>query len=259
MVNQGVIAAGGNGTRLGLMTKVISKHLLPVYDKPMIFYPLTTLMSAGCRDILLICRDEDLPQYTKLLGDGSAWGISISYTVQHEASGIGDVINIAQKFIKKQGFWVILGDNFLYGHQLPFRLRSLDLSKNHMFYQTVQNPKRFGVIQWDHDRQPLKIIEKPEVHVSNDAVVGLYYFNQNISYSIRTISERGELEITEYLDQILKSKSPVEFHELGRGIAWFDLGLPSEILKAATLIALIQERQGVDIGNPRDYQHSQKK
>jgi len=249
---KGVILAGGSGTRLHPLTKVISKQLLPVYDKPMIYYPLTTLILAGVNDVLVITRPEDAPSFESLLGDGSEFGISISYAQQEKPAGLAQAPLIAEKFLNGEGFCLILGDNFLYGTGLGRKLQKLDSAEGAtVFAYKVSDPTQYGVIEIDELGKPISIEEKPKNPKSDLAIPGLYFFDKDIVDICRNLkpSARGELEITDAIKEyMLRSKLYVEILPLGT--AWLDMGSFDSLLEAGEFVHIVQSRQGVLIGDP---------
>lgn len=250
---KGIILAGGLGTRLYPATYSVCKQLLPVYDKPMIFYPLSVLMLANIRDILIISTKKDLPNFKNLLGDGNHLGIKISYAIQHEPRGLVDAFIIGKKFIKKDNVCLILGDNLFYGEGLPQLLRqSIEIVKKNkkaiIFSYKVSNPKNYGVVK-EKNNKIVTLVEKPTHSNFKDAVIGLYlYPNEvlNLSKKIKP-SKRGELEITDLNNLFLKNKS-LELRKLGRGISWFDTGSAENLYEASQLIRIIEKRIGYKIG-----------
>ena len=249
---KGVILAGGSGTRLYPLTKATSKQLLPVYDKPMIYYPLTTLILAGVNEVLIITRPEDLPSFKNLLGDGSDFGIVISFAVQEKPAGLAQAPLIAERFLDGEGFCLILGDNFLYGSGLGRKLRDLDsLEGAKVFAYKVNNPGQYGVIELDSSGEPISIDEKPSTPRSDLAIPGLYFFDKNIVEICRRLkpSPRGELEITDALREYMyRGKLSVDVLPLGT--AWLDMGSFDSLLEAGEFVHIVQSRQGILIGDP---------
>lgn len=249
---KGIILAGGSGTRLHPLTKVISKQLLPVFDKPMIYYPLTTLILAGISEILVITRPEDSKNFQQLLGDGSQFGVSICYEVQATPEGLAQAPLIAADFLEGEGCCLILGDNFIYGSGLG---RNLENFKNQpgatIFGYRVNNPSEYGVVEIDDYGRPVSIEEKPQTPKSQLAVPGLYFFDNQIVEICREIypSKRGELEITDALRAYL-SLNKLKVEVLPIGTAWLDMGTHVSLLEAAQFVHIIQTRQGVLIGDP---------
>lgn len=244
---KGIILAGGYGTRLYPITKSISKHLLPVYDKPMIYYPLSILLLAGIREILVISNPEFVPLYKKLLGDGSFIGISISYKSQEKPRGIAEAFIIGEEFIEKDSVCLILGDNFFYSQGLTSVLQRCSKLKEGaiIFAYPVRNPSNFGVVEFDDNGRVISIEEKPKKPKSNFAVPGLYFYDNQVVEIAKHLkpSERGELEITDVNKEYLKmGKLKVEI--FGRGFTWFDTGTPDGLLEASNFVATIQRQQG---------------
>lgn len=247
---KGIILAGGKGTRLYPMTKVVSKQLLPLYDKPMIYYPLSILMLANIRDILIISTPKDLPMYEELLKDGSKLGLNISYQVQKEPRGLAEAFILGENFIKNDNVCLILGDNVFYGQGMTDILKEAVNTKTGatIFGFSVKNPKAFGVVEFDKDMNVLSIEEKPLVPKSNFAVPGLYFYDNKVIDIAKNVipSKRGELEITSVNNEYLRLKE-LKVQLMNRGIAWLDTGTPENMLKASSFIEEIQEMQGLYI------------
>lgn len=247
---KGIILAGGKGTRLYPMTKVVSKQLLPLYDKPMIYYPLSILMLADIRDILIISTPRDLPMYEELLGDGSKLGINISYKEQAEPKGLAEAFIIGKDFIGKDSVCLVLGDNVFYGQGMTDILREAQNNKEGatIFGFGVKNPKAFGVVEFDKDFNVMSIEEKPENPKSNYAVPGLYFYDNDVIEISKNVkpSARGELEITSVNNEYLR-RGKLKVQLMNRGIAWLDTGTPQNMLKASSFIEEIQEMQGLYI------------
>ena len=252
---KGIILAGGTGSRLWPLTVVSTKQLLPIYDKPMIYYPLTTLMLAGIRDILIITAEPEIPRFEALLGDGSQWGISIGYATQAQPDGIAKAFIIGEKFIDGESCALILGDNIFYGAGLgEFVQRSANSdSKATVFCHWVNNPKRYGILEFDDQGMPVRIEEKPKQPKSNWAVTGLYFYDASIVDVARKLkpSPRGELEITD-ANRVYLEAGRLDVQKLGRGFAWFDAGTHHSLLQASEFIYTIEERQGLKIGCPEE-------
>lgn len=254
-MRKGILLAGGTGTRLHPVTRAVSKQLMPVYDKPLVYYPLSVLMLAGLRNILVITTPHDEAAFTTLLGDGSQWGLSISYAAQPRPEGIAQALLIAKPFLAGDPCALILGDNLFYGHGLPDRLRAAGAvaSGATVFAYRVKDPQRYGVVAFDGARRATAIVEKPAVPPSPYAVTGLYFYDRDIVGVAQSLSPsaRGELEITD-VNRIYLERGRLAVELMGRGFAWFDAGTHDALLDAAQFIQVTQSRQGILIASPEE-------
>jgi len=255
MNRKGIILAGGSGTRLYPLTHVVSKQLMPIYDKPMIFYPLSTLMIAGIREIMIISTPHDLPQFENLLGDGASLGISIEYAVQKSPKGIAEALIIAESFLNNQESALILGDNIFYGHDLQTILTHVNKKNSGatIFAYHVQNPKEYGVVEFDSEQKIISLVEKPKIVKSNYAITGLYFYDNNAPQMAKSLnpSFRGELEITD-LNKLYLDSNKLNVEILKRGYAWLDTGTHDTLLDAGEFVSIIQKKQGFLISCPEE-------
>ncbi len=257
---KGILLAGGSGTRLKPATHAISKQLIPVYDKPMVYYPLATLMLAEIKDIMLITTKLDIQRFKYLLGDGSQWGISITYKIQDHPNGIAEAFLLAEDFIEDNKVALILGDNIFYGNELS---RDLIQAKSNegatIFTSQVSDPERYGIVEFDKNDNPIFLIEKPKHPKSNYAITGLYFYDSNVVKIAKSLkpSDRGELEITDVNKIYLKNKN-LNIQKFGRGHAWLDTGTHQSLLDASQFVATIENRQGLKISCPEEIAYRKK-
>jgi len=260
---KGIILAGGSGTRLYPLTKVTSKQLLPVYDKPMIYYPLSTLMLAGIRDILVISTPDDIPRFQQLLGDGTKFGLNLSYKIQPSPDGLAQAFLLGEEFIGNDACAMVLGDNIFYGgwfrKNLNEAFKDAENGKSTIFGYYVKDPERYGIVEFDKNKNVLSLEEKPENPRSNYCVTGLYFYDKRVVEMAKKVkpSKRGELEITD-LNKLYLNDQSLKVQVLGRGFAWLDTGTVDSLLEASVFVQTIQNRQGVVISAPEEIAYHEK-
>lgn len=251
---RGIVLAGGSGTRLAPVTEVVSKQLLPVYDKPMVFYPISTLIAAGIREILIISTPDELPRFERLLGDGTRWGCRFDYAEQPRPEGLAQAFVIGESFIRHERVALVLGDNIFFGTNLRERLRAaVEARGASVFGYHVADPERYGVIEFDEQGTPISIVEKPTAPRSHFAVPGLYFFPGDVAAVARTVrpSDRGEYEITAVINHYLAAGA-LEVEILDRGTAWLDTGTFESLMQAGQFVQVVEQRQGLKVGCPEE-------
>jgi len=252
---KGIVLAGGNGTRLSPLTSALSKQLIPIYNKPMIYYPISTLMLTGIREILIICTQRDIHSFMRLLGNGENWGLSISYKVQPNPDGIAQALILGESFLEGESAALILGDNLFYGHNLTHQLQTASnkISGATLFAYPVNDPGRYGVVNFDDNFKVISIEEKPDIPSSDYAITGLYFYDNTVIDLAKTLepSSRGELEITD-LNNLYLERNKLDVEIFGRGIAWLDTGTFDSLQEAGNFIRTLEHRQGLKVGCPEE-------